>query len=344
MRILFLADTHLGFDYPFRPRVSRNRRGPDFFRNYRHVLSTAAGGIDAVIHGGDLFFRCRIPASLVDMAFEPLRNIADRGIPVYIVPGNHECSRIPYGLLSLHPNIHIFDAPKTFVLEKNGLRVGLAGFPYHKRNIRSEFPVVLEKTGWKDHRTRLDVLFLCLHHCFEGARVGPNNFTFRTGYDVIKTSDVPDRFHAVLSGHIHRHQILETDLRGNRLSTPILYPGSIERTSFAEKDETKGFLFLDLLKTAPGRARELHWAFRPLPTRPMYSIRLENRNMKPADIPSHIKAALAGFPSDSIVKIELPGDIPERARTAFFSQVTSCLSPESFVRIGFSGQRFSRRI
>ncbi len=28
VRILLLADTHLGFDLPFKPRVQRRRRGP----------------------------------------------------------------------------------------------------------------------------------------------------------------------------------------------------------------------------------------------------------------------------------------------------------------------------
>ena len=31
VRILFLADTHLGYDLPFRPRIKRRRRGPEFF-------------------------------------------------------------------------------------------------------------------------------------------------------------------------------------------------------------------------------------------------------------------------------------------------------------------------
>ena len=34
IRILFLADTHLGFDLAFRPRIERRRRGPEFFANF----------------------------------------------------------------------------------------------------------------------------------------------------------------------------------------------------------------------------------------------------------------------------------------------------------------------
>jgi hypothetical protein len=30
IRVLLMADTHLGFDLPLRPRIKRRRRGPDF--------------------------------------------------------------------------------------------------------------------------------------------------------------------------------------------------------------------------------------------------------------------------------------------------------------------------
>ena len=38
MKILFFSDTHLGFDYPIRPRIVRRRRGQDFFNNFERVL------------------------------------------------------------------------------------------------------------------------------------------------------------------------------------------------------------------------------------------------------------------------------------------------------------------
>ena len=41
IRILFLADTHLGLDLPFRPRIQRRRRGPEFFTNFERALRPA---------------------------------------------------------------------------------------------------------------------------------------------------------------------------------------------------------------------------------------------------------------------------------------------------------------
>jgi exonuclease SbcD len=118
IRILFLADTHLGFDMPFKPRIKRRRRGPDFFASFELALEPAfQKKVDCVIHGGDLLYRSKVPAGLVSLAFEPLIKVASSGIPVYIVPGNHERSHIPFRLFASHENIHIFDKPDTFLLK-----------------------------------------------------------------------------------------------------------------------------------------------------------------------------------------------------------------------------------
>ena len=115
IRILLIADTHLGFDLPFRPRIKRRRRGPDFFANFERALMPALRGeVDAVVHGGDVLYRSKVPARLVEMAFEPLKQVADSGVPVYLVPGNHERSSMPHGHLAAHPNIHFFDRPRTY--------------------------------------------------------------------------------------------------------------------------------------------------------------------------------------------------------------------------------------
>jgi DNA repair exonuclease SbcCD nuclease subunit len=267
VRILFLADTHLGIDLPRRPRIGRRRRGHDFFANYERALQAARDlAVDAVVHGGDVFYRSRIPASLVQQGMLPLKRLADTGIPVYLVPGNHERSAIPFPLLAQHPNIHLFDRPRTFTAEWNGVRVALAGFPFHRDGVRAALRTLLHQTGWEE--TEAQVSLMCFHQCFEGATVGPQHYTFRSAPDVIRASDLPPGFAAVLAGHIHRHQVLTTDLRGRPLPAPVIYPGSIERTAFAEREEAKGYVVLEV--GPGGTGGELRrWIFHPLPARPM---------------------------------------------------------------------------
>jgi DNA repair exonuclease SbcCD nuclease subunit len=305
-RILFLSDTHLGFDLPMRPRVSMRRRGPDFFANYERALARAVEGrFDAVVHGGDLFYRSRVPQRLVDMAFEPLVRVTRAGIPVYLVPGNHERSAIPGSLLASSPLIHVFDRPRTFVLEARGCRLALCGFPYVREGIRASFRRVLGRTGWRD--VAADGHVLCMHPCVEGATVGPVGFTFRHGHDVVRTDEIPRDLAAVLCGHVHRFQVLERDLRGRRMGVPVFYAGSIERTSFAEKGEMKGTLELEI---GYGVNR---WSFHELPARPMVHLDLYVNGLGREEVGSWLELSLGRLPADSVVRISVHGRVSAEA-------------------------------
>jgi len=308
VRILFFADTHLGFDLPQRPRVVRRRRGHDFFANFERVLQAAVDGeVDFVVHGGDLFFRSRIPAELVQRAFLPLKRVADKGIPVFLVPGNHERSRIPYEMLALHPRIRIFDRPRTFIEHVGNASVAFAGFPHYRGNIRGTFLALLAETGWNDSQASINLL--CVHQCFEGATVGPADYMFRRASDVVKLADVQRRFTAVLSGHIHRHQVLLCDLEGRRLRTPILYPGSIERTSFAEKGESKGYLILEFDCATPRGSLLSNWEFHELPARPMLVHDVQVDGHSGAQLQSAIRRVVEQAPADAILRIRFHGPL-----------------------------------
>ena len=114
IRVVFFSDTHLGFDDPVRPRTRKIRRGPDFFANFRVVLDHARSTrADLVVHGGDFFFRSKVPASVVERAYLGLLEFAESGIPIVIVPGNHERSVLPPSMFLNHPQIHVFDRPRT---------------------------------------------------------------------------------------------------------------------------------------------------------------------------------------------------------------------------------------
>jgi DNA repair exonuclease SbcCD nuclease subunit len=301
LRVLFVSDTHLGFDLPSRPRVERLRRGPDFFACFERALEPALRGeADAVVHGGDLLYRSRVPASLVSRALRPLLHVAEAGVPVLLLAGNHERSAIPYPLLATHPNLHLLGRPATLVIERRGLRVAFAGFAY-ARGVRRAFPALLAATGYR--QVEADARLLCVHQCFEGAVCGPPpGYTFTDGDDVVRPSDLPDDLAAVLSGHIHRHQVLRRDLRGRPLPAPVVYAGSIERTSFAERDETKGFVIATI--AAGGRGgRLVACEFRPLPARPMRVHELSGAGL---DLEREIRGVIAALPPDVVLQLRVP--------------------------------------
>lgn len=324
VRILLLADTHLGFDLPVRPRIKRRRRGHDFLANYATALRPAlAGEVDLVVHGGDVFNRSRPVPSLAYQAFEPLSRVADRGVPVFVVPGNHERGKLPHLRFAKHPGIHVFDEPRTFVAEVRGVRVALAGFPSERDAVRARFNHLLEATRWRN--IAAEARLLCLHQCVEGSTVGPGNYTFTTAADVIRGADIPSDFDAVLSGHIHRHQVLTRDLRGRVLGAPVLYPGSIERTSIAEADEEKGFLVVEI---ALGNDEpRVSWQFQSLPARPLVRCALDLDACSDSELEARLCALLTGSPSDAVLTIRVDGTMTPHARRLLSAEHLRSLAP-----------------
>ena len=294
IKIIFLADTHLGFDFPLRPKKEKRRRGMDFFNNFDKVLDYAKkSNADLLIHGGDLFYRTLVPLPIVDMVYERIFNFAQTGIPIVIVPGNHESSKLPASLFLQHPNIHYFTKPQIFKLNLKGIGFDIAGFPCVRKDVKLKFPGILNEI--QAHLRSENIKLLCMHQSIEGAKVGPSDYTFRFGKDVIPMKDIPTNYDLVLSGHIHRTQILWADNK-----TPIIYPGSIERTAFAEKDEEKGFYEIEF-----DDKLDYTYKFIRLNTRPMIDIILEQENYSIQKLKEEILHSIKAIPSDSIIRFKM---------------------------------------
>jgi DNA repair protein SbcD/Mre11 len=251
LRLLLIADTHLGL--PSHAHFSAFERA---------LLPAYRGEVDLVVHGGDILYRSKVRPGLVLDAFAPLKRVADAGVPVVLVPGNHERSAIPYPLLATHPGVHIIDRPRTVSLDVGGVSVSISGFPNDRERIREEFARLLELTEWRSHSA--DIRLLAIHQTVEGASVGPVGFTFRSAPDVVPGRAIPAGFAAVLAGHIHRHQVLTTDLRGRPLAAPVFYPGSTAMTSFAERYEAKGYVTMEIAADARRGGRVAAWTFHEL--------------------------------------------------------------------------------
>ena len=238
-----------------------------------------------------------MPAWLAEAALAPLKRLAESGVQVLLVPGNHERSRMPFPLLALHERLHVFDRPRTLVLEARGVRVAFMGFPY-THDIRRRFPEIIGALNRES--VSADLRVLCLHQCIAGATCGPGNFTFRFGPDVIRTADLPRNVAVTLSGHIHRHQVLHP-----AGGPPIIYAGSTERTSFAEAPETKGFVVLELARSGL-RAFD----FRPLPARTMVTRSVSFDDADDMTMYGHLAAAIESTPWDAVVQLRVTGHIP----------------------------------
>ncbi len=184
----------------------------------------------------------------------------------------------------------------------------------------------MQRTGWKKHAA--DAFLLCVHQAFEGATVGPVGYTFRKGPEVVALKNIPQGFQGVISGHIHRAQVLTEDLSGHVIPTPVLYPGSTERTSFAERDEQKGYLILHIELSQPDSGPRLSWTFHPLATRPMELVDIQATGMNAPQLASHLSVEISRLPADAIAKIRVHG-LEERARPALRASSIRNLAPDT---------------
>jgi DNA repair exonuclease SbcCD nuclease subunit len=324
--VLLLADTHLGFDLPSRPRVVKRRRGPDFFANTRLALEPALRGqVDLVVHGGDLLYRSKVPPGLVAQALEPLLEVADEGVPVVLVPGNHERSTLPYPMLASHEHLHVLDRPRTVGLELAGTRLAVGGFPCERDEIRDRFQTLVFDCDLLS--VDADIRLLCIHQAVEGARV--KGFTFRSGRDIVRGRDIPGGVAAVLSGHIHRAQVLSRDVAGHELAAPVIYPGSVERTSLAERDEAKGYSILELEADGGRGGRLVGHEFHELPARPMISLSLDASNLTPGEFENRIREEFVGLPDDAVVHLRIEGGLSPGSERVVRAERLRSLHPQS---------------
>ena len=298
--ILFFADSHLGFDYPLRSGIHAKRRGADFFRNYHLILEHAKEvPVDLVIHGGDLFYRSKVPPKIVHLAYDALFEFADAGIPIVIVPGNHDRSKLPASLFLQHSNIHIFRAPEIFQFDLQGTPFNICGFPFVRyigddiQGIKHDIECVLPSRG---------INLLCMHQAVEGATVGPSDYTFKRGREVIGLDQLVGPYAAYLSGHIHRYQILSTPpKREDDRQVPFIYPGSIERTSFAERLEEKGYVLLEFSAN-----EALQVTFKKLPSRSMHVIPIADRHWQPSQLSDLIASDVSRLAQNAVVRFDSP--------------------------------------
>jgi DNA repair exonuclease SbcCD nuclease subunit len=183
----------------------------------------------------------------------------------------------------------------------------MAGFPSERDDVRTRFTDLLAATECSSIDVAARVL--CLHQCVEGATVGPADYMFTTASDVIRCCDLPPGYAAVLSGHIHRHQVLTRDRAGRELPAPVLYPGSIERTSIAEVDEAKGYVIVEL--ACESDVVNVDWTFRRLPARPLVRHDLVIEGLDAGQVESALRSFVASVPVDAVVSVRVTGAITE---------------------------------
>lgn len=269
LKFIHTADTHLGFEITRITQshpLGRWKRADTILKNFLTVLEHAGDmGADLFIHSGDLFNKYYIPREILDELVRPVFALAKAGTRILIIPGNHERSEFPLDLFHGSRGIFVFDQPKSLLFNLNGYSVGIAGFPFIRKDSKRTFLRAMEETEY--HHLRSDFNLLITHQVFDQACVGPAGFVFKTGrQDTVSRETVPPDFEYIAAGHIHRFQILDHPLKPG---IKFVYPGSIQRVSFAEMHEDKGFIEAEVLNN------RIETRFIPLPVYDMEMVEIQ---------------------------------------------------------------------
>lgn len=233
MKAVFISDIHLALRLPM-ANLDQGGTGSDRLRDTCDVLLQAglhAASIDGVlIIVGDLFDVKRPSGATLIAASQTLKRIADEGVMIYILPGNHDALDGDGRMYNLQlyneldiPNIHVLG--HEYIEVSEGSRIhALPWLPEGRARRR------IRKRAGKLSGGDRDILIL--HQTMAGA-IGDSGWVCDKG---IK-GDLMRPFELCISGHYHKPQ--EHDWG--------MYLGSPLHLTFAEGAVTdRGFWELDL--------------------------------------------------------------------------------------------------
>lgn len=288
MRIVHVADTHLGYsayrrvcdeDCQFK---GLNQREVDTYLSFQAFVDRVLElRPDAVLHGGDLFDAVRPSNRALAFALEQLVRLSEADIPVVIIAGNHSTPRIR----ETGSAFRLFEHLPNIIPVYRGAyeRVTIGDLTVH----------AAPHTDGEAFKEMLPSLTRCGGTAYEVAMlhagvVGFKEFRMNEfNEQIVDSCYLRDDLDYIAMGHYHGNY----DIADN-----AAYSGSIERFSFAEAGQAKGFLYVDL----ESGKRELI----ELPTRPMIdlpaidALRLDAPSLS-AEIESRLDRDLEG----SIVRL-----------------------------------------
>ena len=273
MKLLHFADLHLGLENYGRTDSSSgvNTRFLDFLRCFDFLVEEALRRrVDLVLFAGDAF-RSREPSPTHQCAFaERVYRLAQAGIPVFLLLGNHDLPAHPSraNSLSIFSTLQV---PGVIVASRAELhRVATPAGPLQIAAVpalaRSQLLSAEEMRSLDLETLRLRLgqklgeivqtlagqvdcscpAVLAAHFSVEGATLGSEANLALGGEPLAPRALVADpTFDYVALGHLHKFQNLNP---GGQ--PPVVYAGSLDRVDFSEERDEKGFVVAEVSQGA----------------------------------------------------------------------------------------------
>ena len=272
IKLLHTADIHIGMENYGRvdPATGINARVMDFLRRLSDIGDYAVEqGVDVFVFAGDAY-RTRDPNPTYQREFaRRIKRIADAGIPVILLVGNHDLPAVAkratsidiFGTLEV-PNVVVGNREELHQITcRRGQPLQVATAPYPLRSALvskeevqgrslAELDALLQgamieniQALAQEARQTPDVPAILTGHFSVNEASHGSEQNIMIGRDAALPRSVlaDPTWRYVALGHIHKHQSLNGDFQ-----PPVLYSGSIERIDFGEEHEPKGFVVAEI--------------------------------------------------------------------------------------------------
>ena len=306
MHIVHFSDLHIGVEnYSHtNPNTGLSNRLDDFVDSYNEVIDYAINSeADLVIFAGDAY-KSREPSQTHQRLFaEGLSRITQAGIPVFLVPGNHDSPSVRGKASALDifdtlhiPGVTIGNRIKVYPIETKSGEIQIISVPWVRRaeflarapnsnNSIEELTSFIETELTKliaAAQGTLDTSIpaILTGHLTVAGAITSSEVSMMLGRDHIlfPSSLALEGIDYVALGHIHRAQVLNE-------SPPIVYSGSLQRVDFGEEKDTKGFYSIDIDRTAEPKQRVSHYEFHPVKARKFLTIpvNIDDKDQTPTE-------------------------------------------------------------
>lgn len=266
VKFFHVSDTHLGYyDFETQDRSGENIRESDVYRAFEYVIDRAVEEKpDFVLHSGDLFHRAAPSNKTMVEAKRILKKLADAGIPLYMIAGNHD---YPKSVLTapIH-SLYEIGPGKIFYGERYETQdcgvYTIHALPHINEDAR------LQEEIEKIHISNPSSVNILMLHLSVGDFYIMQEFGERMLPK--EKRELLKSFTYTALGHWHRPQQLEK--YGN-----TYYAGSTERISISEAQHKHGYYCV----TA---GDELTVEFKDIPLRPIHQYSVQSCKTKPKEL------------------------------------------------------------
>ena len=305
VRIIHVADTHIDPTARYLgPKEQERRR--DFLKAFGHVVKKALElKPDLLLISGDLFDRVNPRNPARTQVMKALRRLHSEGIRIYAIGGNHDTPRsVEEGASPLHEleatgYVEFFSKTgeiEADIVDVRGLKICVSGASYNHTFPLDEDPLEIMRIPQEG-----DVNIVMLHYNFSPVEVPP---IWRA--PTIKETNIPRDIHYLALGHYHGFRKISLG------RTLAVYPGSTERRSFAEENEEKGFIYVELDGEGVKNLEFIKTNPRPLKT---VKITITENDANPVN--TIVSAAREYADRQAILRLIIKGGIPQERLTRY---------------------------